>query len=135
MTVAAVETGPEIGRASCRERVEGAAEGDPANKLGAVQISDGAVDAIAEHRGKDAAATAQLLAVPVAAICPGRRRARGFGCVFSSRSRHTRLQGDWSSDVCSSDLRQEKNANRRQQRARKLADQIADEGCCRRNRA
>src|ERR1022692_3794976 len=23
---------------------------------------------------------------------------------FSSRSRHTRLQGDWSSDVCSSDL-------------------------------
>src|SRR3989454_12776785 len=29
-------------------------------------------------------------------------------CVFfffSSRRRHTRLQGDWSSDVCSSDLR------------------------------
>src|SRR5256885_7619751 len=24
-------------------------------------------------------------------------------CFFSSRSRHTRLQGDWSSDVCSSD--------------------------------
>ena len=23
---------------------------------------------------------------------------------FSSRKRHTRLQGDWSSDVCSSDL-------------------------------
>src|SRR2546426_8788304 len=23
---------------------------------------------------------------------------------FSSRTRHTRLQGDWSSDVCSSDL-------------------------------
>src|SRR5256885_3202576 len=30
--------------------------------------------------------------------------ARGF--FFSSRRRHTRLQGDWSSDVCSSDLRQ-----------------------------
>src|SRR5256885_4975093 len=32
---------------------------------------------------------------------------RGF-CLyfffFSSRRRHTRLQGDWSSDVCSSDL-------------------------------
>src|SRR5256885_7178181 len=30
-----------------------------------------------------------------------------FCCVFffSSRRRHTRLQGDWSSDVCSSDLR------------------------------
>src|SRR5256885_9869014 len=31
-----------------------------------------------------------------------------FWCVyfffFSSRRRHTRLQGDWSSDVCSSDL-------------------------------
>src|SRR5256885_8796498 len=24
---------------------------------------------------------------------------------FASRRRHTRLQGDWSSDVCSSDLR------------------------------
>src|SRR6266446_7887238 len=27
-----------------------------------------------------------------------------FFFFFSSRSRHTRLQGDWSSDVCSSDL-------------------------------
>src|SRR5256885_12881176 len=26
------------------------------------------------------------------------------GSFFSSRRRHTRLQGDWSSDVCSSDL-------------------------------
>src|SRR5256885_16334302 len=26
---------------------------------------------------------------------------------FSSRRRHTRLQGDWSSDVCSSDLNQQ----------------------------
>src|SRR5256885_4939277 len=26
------------------------------------------------------------------------------GFFFSSRRRHTRLQGDWSSDVCSSDL-------------------------------
>src|SRR5256885_2875608 len=28
----------------------------------------------------------------------------GVHFVFSSRRRHTRLQGDWSSDVCSSDL-------------------------------
>src|SRR6478735_12296654 len=28
-----------------------------------------------------------------------------FLFFFSSRRRHTRLQGDWSSDVCSSDLR------------------------------
>src|SRR5256885_6325630 len=27
-----------------------------------------------------------------------------FLIVFSSRRRHPRLQGDWSSDVCSSDL-------------------------------
>src|SRR5256885_2955022 len=41
------------------------------------------------------------------------RLARSYICVgggwsvffFSSRRRHTRLQGDWSSDVCSSDLR------------------------------
>src|SRR5256885_5684236 len=29
-----------------------------------------------------------------------------FVFFFSSRRRHTRLQGDWSSDVCSSDLAQ-----------------------------
>src|SRR5256885_9063939 len=28
----------------------------------------------------------------------------GYVFFFSSRRRHTRLQGDWSSDVCSSDL-------------------------------
>src|SRR5256885_9260419 len=33
---------------------------------------------------------------------PGARRVLLF--FFSSRRRHTRLQGDWSSDVCSSDL-------------------------------
>src|SRR5256885_1014231 len=32
------------------------------------------------------------------------RRGQGF-FFFSSRRRHTRLQGDWSSDVCSSDLK------------------------------
>src|SRR5256885_11765339 len=31
---------------------------------------------------------------------------------FSSRRRHTRLQGDWSSDVCSSDLAAGRNMNR-----------------------
>src|SRR5205807_4848928 len=31
---------------------------------------------------------------------------------FSSRRRHTRLQGDWSSDVCSSDLAQARIAAR-----------------------
>src|SRR5256885_11027996 len=32
-------------------------------------------------------------------------RSAGSRFFFSSRRRHTRLQGDWSSDVCSSDLR------------------------------
>src|SRR2546426_2400776 len=40
-------------------------------------------------------------------LCTTRLR---FCCIFffffSSRRRHTRLQGDWSSDVCSSDLHQ-----------------------------
>src|SRR6266850_7699357 len=31
-------------------------------------------------------------------------RSRIYFFFFSSRRRHTRLQGDWSSDVCSSDL-------------------------------
>src|SRR5256885_8387604 len=33
-----------------------------------------------------------------------------FNFFFSSRRRHTRLQGDWSSDVCSSDLIAPKSA-------------------------
>src|SRR5256885_12065638 len=36
--------------------------------------------------------------------CAGTRHTLVF-FFFSSRRRHTRLQGDWSSDVCSSDLR------------------------------
>src|SRR5256885_6352082 len=32
------------------------------------------------------------------------RRVKVSDLFFSSRRRHTRLQGDWSSDVCSSDL-------------------------------
>src|SRR5688500_6421139 len=38
---------------------------------------------------------------------------------FSGRRRHTRLQGDWSSDVCSSDLRP---AGRARAAARRAAD-------------
>src|SRR5256885_3876302 len=36
---------------------------------------------------------------------PGGATSVRYTCFFcSSRRRHTRLQGDWSSDVCSSDL-------------------------------
>src|SRR5205807_4228322 len=38
---------------------------------------------------------------------------------FSSRRRHTRLQGDWSSDVCSSDLQ---SVGRRHVVIRRAAD-------------
>src|SRR6266446_553071 len=34
-----------------------------------------------------------------------------LGFFFSSRRRHTRLQGDWSSDVCSSDLKARATVN------------------------
>src|SRR2546426_9317655 len=36
--------------------------------------------------------------------CMSELRSCVFLFFFSSRRRHTRLQGDWSSDVCSSDL-------------------------------
>src|SRR5207302_8164179 len=36
------------------------------------------------------------------------RSARSSNFFFSSRRRHTRLSRDWSSDVCSSDLRKQK---------------------------
>src|SRR5256885_9724151 len=39
----------------------------------------------------------------VASARQGRKSFCALFC-FSSRRRHTRLQGDWSSDVCSSDL-------------------------------
>src|SRR5256885_10652866 len=39
---------------------------------------------------------------------------------FSSRRRHTRLQGDWSSDVCSSDLAALRSVGRGESVPRKL---------------
>src|SRR5688500_20176658 len=59
-----------------------------------------------------------------------------FSCAitffFSSRSRHTRLQGDWSSDVCSSDLvgqRGDRAAGRRLLRGhpRQLDAEVAED--------
>src|SRR5256885_759154 len=43
----------------------------------------------------------QYFCVPEYGTANGRLH---FHFFFSSRRRHTRLQGDWSSDVCSSDL-------------------------------
>src|SRR5215467_10836785 len=50
---------------------------------------------------------------------------------FSSRRRHTRLQGDWSSDVCSSDLAREATSGAIKallQLAPKTARRIGDDG-------
>src|SRR2546426_3490996 len=46
-------------------------------------------------------AVSQEKVTPVSRACS---RDMFFFFFFSSRRRHTRLQGDWSSDVCSSDL-------------------------------
>src|SRR5256885_2995665 len=48
-----------------------------------------------------------------------------FFFFFSSRRRHTRLQGDWSSDVCSSDLRARRPPRRRWSRGRGQDSQSA----------
>src|SRR3989454_12833555 len=45
-----------------------------------------------------------------------------FFFFFSSRRRHTRLQGDWSSDVCSSDLALEPHTETLRLRGRILRD-------------
>src|SRR2546430_9857820 len=45
---------------------------------------------------------------------PGQQAGSGRSLFFfSSRRRHTRFDCDWSSDVCSSDLREAKHARRR----------------------
>src|SRR5205807_4638256 len=45
---------------------------------------------------------------------------------FSSRRRHTRLQGDWSSDVCSSDLdRASLSSGKASRGSPKLANKVA----------
>src|SRR5207248_4952572 len=48
-----------------------------------------------------------------------------FLFFFSSRRRHTRSYGDWSSDVCSSDLQQAFASGETNERALNLAARIA----------
>src|ERR1039457_950131 len=45
-----------------------------------------------------------------------------FFFFFSSRRRHTRLQGDWSSDVCSSDLGRRNRPSNRTKKLTKKKD-------------
>src|SRR5256885_1989289 len=59
--------------------------------------------------------------VDVAEKCTDGAWMRYSSFFFSSRRRHTRLQGDWSSDVCSSDL----VAATRHQRSASRADFVA----------
>src|SRR5205807_2825753 len=59
--------------------------------------------------------------VPVTKRC-----SRDVFFFFSSRRRHTRLQGDWSSDVCSSDLARAALARRREYAVAGLARGVKD---------
>src|SRR5256885_1789521 len=77
------------------------ARGSPAER--ALQLSCGA-----SWSASSVITAAQLLlhSCPVTLIRPcqnGLLEGRIVRFFFSSRRRHTRLQGDWSSDVCSSD--------------------------------
>src|SRR2546426_8720927 len=55
-----------------------------------------------------------------------------FFFFFSSRRRHTRLQGDWSSDVCSSDLW---SIKRRRDGRKSAADQPMPTAACAHSRS
>src|SRR2546430_11170595 len=46
---------------------------------------------------------------------------------FSSRRRHTRFDCDWSSDVCSSDLKQQRAADQAREERQEKARQEAEE--------
>src|SRR5256885_2820008 len=68
-------------------------------------------------------------AVPYLLLRTHEERSSSFLFFFSSRRRHTRLQGDWSSDVCSSDLLQRRAGfgdNLVQQRLVQLGLQLAE---------
>src|SRR3989454_806737 len=66
----------------------------------------------------------QYFCVPEYRTANGRLHFHAVLFFFSSRRRHTRLQGDWSSDVCSSDLRDVRPLPHR-----------GDEACCRSRRS
>src|SRR6266487_5648509 len=57
--------------------------------------------------GSDEQAEAAGVATPVTIAPTGPQTLTLASFFFSSRRRHTRLTGDWSSDVCSSDLEDE----------------------------
>src|SRR4051794_34900999 len=92
----------KIGRASCRERG---------------QIREAAVlfkkKRTAANRVRGCQNTVYLAAVSPSRTGGSRRGPASNSPVFffSSRRRHTRWTGDWSSDVCSSDLQYENSSN------------------------
>src|SRR5688500_8785978 len=87
----------KIGRASCRE-----------GEKGAVGARAGEKEQARRWRaGREVGVIVGLVAVVSVRDRPRAANLtlhRSRLLVFSSRRRHTRLQGDWSSDVCSSDL-------------------------------
>src|ERR1022692_3792547 len=88
----------EIGRASCRESVDLGGRRIIKKKKTRQRepLGKGLIGRFRAARWRDGAEC-----LPAQLRCFYSRREIVF---FSSRRRHTRLQGDWSSDVCSSDL-------------------------------
>src|SRR2546430_2960575 len=76
-----------------------------------VSVSVGVVFSYSIYVSKGGAGSHDLVTSPMAALGrigepPASYRQSALLCVFfSSRRRHTRFDCDWSSDVCSSDLR------------------------------
>src|SRR5256885_10665258 len=68
-----------------------------------------AYSAITEHTNEDKKNDVMVLLEMKCGVViqGGRDRANDVFFFFSSRRRHTRLQGDWSSNVCSSDLQRQ----------------------------
>src|SRR5262249_25883708 len=95
----------EIGRASCRERAEDSvgrgcgekSEGGRGRRAGRGRAGGAGLRRVSRASGGAAWSWRGFVV--------GGCRGRGAVFFFSSRRRHTILVSDWSSDVCSSDLR------------------------------
>src|ERR1022692_5113582 len=72
--------------------------------LGVIREGEGAAAQILKQHSADLLTIATVVLDLVSTVPAATRGHRCLLFFFSSRRRHTRLQGDWSSDVCSSDL-------------------------------
>src|ERR1022692_1635921 len=103
----------QIGRASCRERgeISGVAVSLKKKKKEWVGVlcKYGPLDSAPMYLAHVQDFTCQGYHGKIVRNSRGCLAQGDFIFFFSSRRRHTRLQGDWSSDVCSSDLIQKRH--------------------------